>query len=212
MSVWLQQTAPPLHAFQATNNAGNDHQPHLGSPTTQIDRVLVGPPGADWGGHDPLWSSAYAGVVAFDEDGYRNFVRIGVRTEDLGGLDIEPMENTGWMLAAFVVRAPEIVNLREDAGRGLEPVVWDLDALNAGALVLYFSADTGRLASVLAVRDTLLPTAAGPPAGLAPAVEDGRLVLRADFVAVFDGQGRNLAPHGASTVALDASGAPVDVH
>ena len=213
LSIWLQQSAPPLHSFQVTNNAGDEHEPHLGSPTSQIDRVLVGPPGSDWGGHDPIWSNAYAGVVAFADDGYRNFVRIGVRAEDLGGLDIEPMRHTGWLLAALVVRAPEIVNLKEDAGRGLEPVTWQLDAVNAGALVLYFDANSGRLTTVLALRDAVLPTAAGAaPPVIASAVEGDRLVLRGDFVAVFDGRGRDLAPGGAATVALDASGAPVDVY
>jgi len=205
--IWLQETDEPYRAYQVTTHASPDNYPHLGGPVMQVERVLVGPPGSDWGGFDPVWSSAYAGVVAFDGEGYRNFVRIGIAAAHLGSLQITPMDETGMVLAGVVVEATEIVNLREDAGRGLAPTIWQLDPLNAGAVLLYFDANAGKLTSVLAVRDVAYPSAAGSAAdAVRQRTEGGRLVVAGDFAAVFDAEGRNVAPGGATHVALDRDG------
>jgi len=224
--IWLQQTHEPFMAFQVTRNPAWDHYPTLGSPTVQVERVLIGAPGSDWGGLDPIWSTAYAGIVAFDPDGYRSFVRIGVAAIHLGSLQVTPMADTGMNLAGVVVEATEIVNLREDAGRGVEPITWLLDPLDAGAALLYFDADTGKLVSVLAVRESAYPAAASAGARSADATSAGaagdapawtqsahgdRLVVEGDFSAVFDADGRNATPDGARRVVLDASGTAVDV-
>jgi len=171
--------------------------------------VLIGPAGADWGGLDPIWSSAYAGVCAFDNDGYRNFVRIGIPAADLPGLSISPMPDTGWDLAGVVVEG-QVANLREDAGRGHQPIVWELGSMDVGAAILYFNADTGKLQSVLAVRDTAYPSAVGDR-GWRQSVVDGRLVIEGDFCGVFDAAGHTLAPDGATRVALDADGDAITV-
>jgi len=213
--IWVQNTAEPYQAFRVTKNSAHDDFPDLGGPTMQTERVLIGPPGSDWGGLDPVWSSAYAGVVAFDNDGYRNFVRIGIRAIDLGSLDVTPLMQTsqgGPDLVGVVVEATKIVNLREDAGRGYAPTVWDLDPLDAGAALLYFSGWTGKLVSVLAVDDSIYPSAAGAAADtLRQRVEGDRVIVEGQFRAVLDAEGRNVAPDGATQVSLDAEGRAVAV-
>ena len=210
LDIWLQETGAPFRAYRVTTHAAEDLMPHLGNPALQVERVLIGPNGSDWGGYDPVWSTAYAGIVAFDGHGYRNFVRIGVRSADVGSIDMTALPDTGWELSGVVVEATEIVNLREDAGRGSPPVVWDLDPLNAGSVVLYFDVGTGRLVSALAVRDVAWPAGRSARA-CAHSVEGGRLVVTGDFSAVFDAHGRNLAPAGAARVALDGDGGAITV-
>jgi len=210
--LWLQQTEHPFQVFQVTTSPDVDQFPDLGSPTMQTERVLIGPPGSDWGGLDPVWASAYAGIVAFDDEGYRNFVRIGVHTADLGSLDITPLVQpasapSGPELVGVLIEANEIINLREDAGRGYDPTVWNLDPLDAGAALLYFSASTGKLVSVLAVDDSAYPSSAGSAADTIRCRTEGDgLVVDGRFAGVFDSKGHNVAPGGASCVALDGNG------
>jgi len=210
LDIWLQETEAPFRAYRITTHADDDMMPHLGNPALQVERVLIGPGGSDWGGYDPVWSSAYAGIVAFDGHGYRNFVRIGVRSADAGSIDMAALPGAGWDLSCVVVEAAEIVNLREDAGRGSPPAVWDLDPLNAGSVVLYFDTGSGKLVSALAVRDVAWPAERGARA-CTHGVEGDRLVVTGDFSAVFDAHGRNLAPGGATRVALDADGDAITV-
>ncbi len=217
--TYLQQTEAPYRAFCLTASLTDfDAYPDLGSPTMQTERVLIGPPGSDWGDLDPIWPNAYAGIVAFDARGYRNFVRIGIAAAHVGSLQVSPMQHPGMALAGVAVVATKIVNLREDAGRGLEPTLWQLDPLDAGAVLLYFDAYTGDLASVLAARDVAYPAARSAdatdesPAPWRQRVEGGRLVVEGDFAAVFDAEGRNVVPDGAHRVVLDDTGAVVEAH
>ncbi len=109
--------------------------------------------------------------------------------------------------AGVVVGAANTVNLREDAGRGLAPTVWDLDPLNLTAAVLYFHANTGKLISVLALRDSTYPSAAGSPgAGITQRAEGDRPIVEGDFSAVFDAQGNRVAG-ATSSVSISADGA-----
>jgi len=206
----LQETDEPYSKFALTHNSFMDRYPDLGGPTLQTDRVLIGPPGSDWGGNDPVWASAYAGIVAFGGDGYENLVRIGIGAAHVGSLQISPLSEAALNAerpAGVVVEATKIVNLREDAGRGREPTVWDLDALNLTAAVLYFDPATGKLVSVLALRDAPYPSAAGSPgAAVTERTDAGRLVVEGDFSAVFDSEGRKVAPDGASRVTLSGEG------
>ena len=210
--LWVQEAQSPYRAYQVTHGSGDDWHPHLGSPTTQTERVLIGPAGSDWGGLDPIWSAAYAGIVVFDFDGYRNFVRIGIRAADLGSLHITPLLEPATSpatpeLAGVLIEANEIVNLREDAGRGSAPTIWDLDPLDPGAVVLYFSTWTGKLVSALAVDDSSYPSAAAAARALTVTSAGGATVVQGAFSAVFDAQGHNLAPAGAARVAIDDTSA-----
>jgi len=101
-----------------------------------------------------------------------------------------------------VVEATEIVNLREDAGRGTTPVLWLFDALNPTAVVLYFHPQTGKLIAALVLEDQVSPSTAGP-AGTAVTqrAQGDALVAEGAFAAVFDAAGACIAD-GASAVGI----------
>ncbi len=205
----LQETESPWAKFGLTHNSFNDICPDLGSPTMQTDRVLIGPPGSDWGGNDPVWASAYAGIVAIDYDGYRSFVRIGIHAADVETLAISPLSpavTCGLGLAGVVVEAAAIVNLREDGGRERVPTLWDFSAQTVTAAILYFNVRTGKLILVLPLRDSTYPSAAGAPAGVTQSADGDSLVVTGSFAAVFDSSGTRVA--GASSrVTIGADGA-----
>jgi len=205
----LQQVDSPWAKFGLTHNSYDELYPDLGSPTMQTDRVLIGPPGSDWGGNDPIWSSAYAGIAASGYDGYRSFVRIGISPAHVGSLQISPLSHTainGGGPAGVLVEATKIVNLREDAGRGREPTVWDLDPLGVTAAILYFESYTGKLISVLALDDATYPSAASAAPAVTEQADDAGIVVTGSFAAVFDASGNRVA--GASSrVTIGADGA-----
>ncbi len=206
----LQQTDPPYDRFVLTDNSSNDRCPDLGSPTLQTDRVIIGPAGSDWGGRNPIWTYADAGVVAYADDGYRNFVRIAVRPADLPGLSIESLSQHSAMmmgpgdLAAVLVEANEIVSLREDAGRGRQAALWQLDPLDATAVVLYFSIWTGKLVAVMTIADEVYPSSTGSNGSpVIQRIEGDATMVEGNFSAVFGGSGERLAG-AASAVRITA--------
>ena len=204
----------PIRAWQVTKNPATDMFPDLGSPTVQTQRVLIGRAGTDLFGNDPIWSSAPGAIVALTEEGYANFVRIGVADNHRASLRLKPFIASGLRVAGIEVSATKIANLREDAGLGEAPNVWDFNAENAGMVLMYFNGYTGKLTTVLPIKDVAFPTAAGS-AQAAPyscsAAGDGSTVTGA-FAAVLDADGRNLAPSGATSVTLDAEGQVLSVN
>jgi len=193
----LQETEPPYGRFVLTNNAPQDLHPDLGSPTMQTDRVIIGPAGTDWGGCDPIWQHSDAGIVAYDDDGYRSFVRIGIRSADLPTLSVTPLAAPSASSGAplgVLVEAAEIVNLREDGGRGREAKLWLFDALNPTAVAAYFDGHTGKLIAALVLADQSYPTgAAAPGAVVTERLEGGALVVEGAFTTVFDATGARIA-------------------
>lgn len=190
-NIWVRQTGPPGRRYRVTDGAASDGYPDLGSPTVQTARVLIGPSGSDHG-YDPLWNSAYAGIVSFNADGYLGFVRVGIRTGDAAGLQVAPLHDVGASLCAVRLRAGEIVNLREDTGIGMRPIKWDFDAENPTSALLYFNANTGKLVSVLLNRSSTYPSSAAEPPGeidVSHSVTAARTQIRGDFTAVYDGDG-----------------------
>ena len=218
--IWVQEVAPPHTVWQVTKHAAYDMTSDLGSPTMQTERVLIGPNGSDRGGKNPLYPSAPAVIAAFDDGGYRNLVRIGVAAADLAGMQVRPLSASssqiaaGPSLAGVEVSAKKVANLREDAGWGKPARVWDFNALNAGMVLLYFKPDTGKLVTVIPVKDSAYPAAAGSAPATsyqATAAGDG-VQLAGSFSGVFDAEGRNLAESGASSVTLGADGQVLQVN
>ena len=194
----LQQTEPPYERFALTDNSVTDTHPDLGSPTMQTDRVIIGPAGSDWGGRNPIWSYSDAGIVAYAADGYRSFVRIAVRAADLPTVSVAPLSAPAGAIGnaplGVLVEAAEIVNLREDGGRGRSPVLWQLDPLDATAVALYFHWETGKLLAVMTIADQNYPAGAGASrSSLTQRVERGTLVAEGSFAAVFDASGARIA-------------------
>ncbi len=202
--IWLQETSGLKRAWRVTVSTGTNSYPDLGSPTMQADRVLIGPDGSDRG-YDPIYSNARVVIAAFDEDGYKNLVRVGIRAADMGTLSMQVLAEAGADLAGIEVSAAEVVNLYEDAGLGVSPSLWDLSALDVGMTLLYFDNDTGKLVSVLVVEDTVLPSAQGAVGAYQVSTEGDQTVLKGHFAAVYDDQGHNLASDGATQVHLDST-------
>jgi hypothetical protein len=217
--IWVQEVDPPHTVWQVTRHSVPDRTPDLGSPTMQTERVLIGPNGSDRGGKNPIYPSAPAVIAAFDIGGYRNLVRIGVAAADLAGMQVRPLSVSTAQITAFPsmpgveVSAKKIPNLREDAGWDKPAKVWNFSTLNPGMLLLYFNPETGKLVTVVPVRDVVYPSAAGS-ASSAPyevtAAGDG-VQLTGSFSGVFDAEGRNLAESGASSVTLGADGQVLQV-
>ena len=76
-------------------------------------------------------------------------------------------------------------------------------------VLLYFNSHTGKLAAVIPIRDVAYTSDAGTASQAAPystATEGDGVRLAGAFAAVFDAEGRNLAPSGASSVTLSRDG------
>jgi dipeptidyl aminopeptidase/acylaminoacyl peptidase len=218
--VWVQEVDPPHAVWQVTKHSAYDETPDLGSPTMQTERVLIGPDGSDRGGKNPLYPSAPAVIAAFNAEGYRNLVRIGVAAADLASLQVQPLSVGTAQMAAVPsmpgveVSAKKIPNLREDAGWGKPAKVWDFTSLNPGMLLLYFNSETGKLATVVTVKDSAYSSAVGRASDTTYRVNpagDG-VQLTGSFSGVFDAEGRNLAESGASSVTLGADGQVLQVN
>lgn len=211
--IWLQELGDLQRAWPVTSHSAADDFADLGSPRVQPERVLIGPAGADRG-YNPIWNGAPAVVAAFDGHGYRNLVRIGIAPEHLASLSIEPLDDTGGQLVGLRVSAERVANLRQDAGLGQPPTVWHLSAYGAETVLLYMNADSGRLVSALVVSPTAYPAAAlesGQRAQAWSASAEGDAVrLSGRWAAVFDADGRNVAPDGAAQVQVAAQG-PMEI-
>ncbi len=199
----------PIRAYQVTKNPSDDAYGDMGSPTVQTARVLIGSPGTDLFGNDPIYPTAPAAIVALAADGYRSMVRIGVAAAHMAGMQIKPLANPGWYSSGVEVSAAKVANLRQDGGLGRAPQVWDLNSLNAGMVILHFDAHTGKLSSVIPIQETAYTSGAGTasqPAPYSAAADGDGMRLTGAFAAVFDAEGRNLAPSGASSVRLRRDG------
>lgn len=203
----LQELDAPARQFTITSSPTGltDRWPDLGSPTLQTDRVIIGPAGSDWGGGNPPWASVYAAIAAYGHEGYLNLVRIGIRPEDLGTLQISPLSSPAQpppTPIGVVIEAAEVVNVREDGGRGQASRLWQFDALDPTAVILYFDAWTGKLQSVLVLRDQSYPSGAGAGGPVVTQRADGdALVAEGSFAAVFDATGARIAD-AASAVSI----------
>ena len=188
--LWAKETAPPYREYQITDTASRDEErPDLGSPTPQIRRVLIGAAGADHG-YDPLWPYVYAAIVAFDDTGYLNFLRIGIPSNDCDTIEVEPIPDTGDRLVGLRVEADNILNLREDQGTGEDPSWWNIVAESPSSVLLYLDAHTGKLVSVLLTRDTVYPAAA---AQVEHTLDGSTLRVAGDVAAVYANGGELVA-------------------
>ena len=187
-NLWLRETTAPYRAYQVTDTLPTKASPHLGSPTPQIRRVLIGAAGEDHG-YDPLWPYVYAAIVAFDDTGYLNFLRIGIPSNDCDTIEVEPIPDTGNDLVGLRVEAGSILNLREDQGIGQDPSWWNIVAESPSSVLLYLDAHTGKLVSVLLTRDTVYPAAAP----VAHTLDGGTLRVAGDIAAAYANGGELVA-------------------
>jgi len=196
--IYAKETSFPYRIYQITKAPYASGEPDAGSPVPTVRRVLIGPAGSDHG-YDPLFGYCYAGIAAFDGDGYLSFARVGVPAIHADTILVTPLEDTGMDLVAVRVKATEIANAREDAGPGRDPTLWNFAATGTGAVVFYLDSDTGKIASVLAISDSPYPSAARVGGAVTTAAQNGRTQVTGHFAAVYDDTGA-LVAEGVGTV------------
>jgi hypothetical protein len=170
-------------------------------PAVSAKRSLIGPAGSDGGGEPPFGAQRPLAVVGMAGDGMVSAATIGAPVGAWGSIKAAALGDVGGELAGLQVTASRIDNVQEDRGRGLAPRTWDLSGPPAtGAVLIFFSAETGRIASVIASADTALAAD-----GLLAAHSVGRVTLRGTFTIARDGRDsqRNLVSGPAREVVLD---------
>lgn len=204
--IWAKQIAFPHRLHRITTSSTTDWMPHLGSPTVQISRVLIGPNGSDHG-YNPVHNAAVAGVVAFNNTGYLNFIRLGVPSASGTSLTATPLEDTGITVVGVVLSAPDMYYLEEDAGLGLPPTIWDFSGLTSRSAALYMDAYTGKLVAVMDMGDSVHAASADNAADIIQRRSGAGLIVSGHFRRVYDGDGR-LVGEGEgeiSSVEIDAA-------
>jgi len=156
-------------------------------------RCVIGPGGRDSGYDPPLGSQREAVVAAFDESWLRSVV--GINSTVGATVTVKRLEPTPSLPIADVY-ADGILRVTEDAGRR-EPAIRHIAIGNAETegwiyrVLLAFSRDTGRVASVIAFRGELGPMAAGTPGPQCQVRDTGsEVVIRGSgmYLAIGDGQ------------------------
>ncbi len=207
--IYVQEVAPPYRAYQVTPGGG--WAPHLGSPTLQTSRVLIGPSGSDRGFDPPITPSvAYGAVMAFRDNGYLNFVRIGIYGHHADQLKITPRDHVGDQVVALEVTAPQLINVVQDSGPGETAGKWSLAGTTTAALLM-FNPDSGKLSSVLALEDEALSAAADGQSG--PTFEETATgtVVSGSFSAVYDAMGELVAEGDIDSVKVDTEAGTTSV-
>ncbi len=210
-NIYVKETVPPYREYQVTGADADESNCDLGSPTLQTSRVLIGPDGADRGLDPPITpETAYGAVMAFDDSGYLNFVRIGVYSHHADELQVTPQSDAGSNVAAVKISAPYLVNIVQDAGPGETVERWPLSGEPSAALLM-FDADTGKVSSVLALQDATLPAAAGPRTGPTFREEGDRTIVEGPFSAVYDSTGELVAEGDIGSVEVDVEAGTASV-
>jgi len=190
---------------QLTNNGAYDGWPAW-CPAPSVSRTLIGPAGSDGGSDPPFGAERPLAVVGLTADGLVSATTIQAAAPQRPRIRVAALENIGTDLAGVKITAREINNVQEDMGRGLAPRVWDVSGTaDTDAVLVFFSGETGRISSVIAVADTM-STAGGIGQELAVELISGRVVLRGLFVAAFTAADphRDLASVEAREIVLDS--------
>jgi Tol biopolymer transport system component len=200
----VKQTHSPHREFRVTDVNSEEIQASLGSPTPQTSRVLVGSSdhADDNRGFAPYHNDAQAAILAYDTDGYRNFVKI-VLPGDPSTLELTPMAEQGNTLVGVRLTADWVGRLHQDAGPG-EDTMWNFKSLQATAAVVHLDAQSGKVASVIVLKDSVYPSAEGGPA-VTESVEGATTVVRGPIRAVYGANGELVAEGDIGTVEIDGT-------
>ncbi|MBD3291783.1 MAG: hypothetical protein GF393_02600, partial [Armatimonadia bacterium] len=202
-NLFARKLVPPYTLLQLTSDSHAYLAPHLGSPVPTETRVLVGPNGADLG-FDPVHGAANAAVAVFDENGYLNFVRLGIPPASAGSLEVTPLADTGDRLVGVIWSAPDMFYVEQDSGINEEPTIWDLSGRTSRSILLYLDAETGKLVSILDLDDDTTTAAAGHAAAISHEHSDADTIARGDFSAVYGPDGELVAEGEIGAVEIDA--------
>jgi len=168
-------------------------------------RCVIGPGGRDSGYNPPLGSQREAVIAVFDENSLRSVV--GINSTPGATVTVKRLEPNPSLPIADVY-ADGILRVTEDAGRR-EPAIRHIAVGNAETegwiyrVLIAFSRETGRVASMIAFRGELGPMAAGAPGPQCQVRDTGsEVVIRGSgmYLAIGDGQ---LADTPVNEVRLD---------
>jgi hypothetical protein len=202
--IFVKQTHPPYRVLKITD-VEEDRQPNLGSPVPTLTRTLIGRPGSDHG-YDPIHPHAIAAVAAFDQDGYLNFVRLGIPPDRAPNLQVTPLTDVGQNLVGVLISAPDMYYVEQDAGIGAAPRIWDLSRRTSRSILLYLDANTGRLVSILDFDDdTGAVGAAAAGEGITHRVHGASTTVHGSFNRVWDDAGGLVAEGEIGAVEINAS-------
>ena len=108
-------------------------------------------------------------------------------------------------LVGVVLSAPNMYYIEEDAGIGLDPIMWDFTGATSRSALLYLDAMTGKLVTVVDMGDSVHSAAASDaPAVIQQATGSG-LTVHGHFRRVYDAHGELIAEGDVSTVEINAT-------
>ncbi len=175
-----------------------------------IRRVLIGPDGSDYGGADPPFGAKRPGIIIVQsaERLVSAVSFLTASTDKATIVDRTPPETKD--LVVCEIRAGHVRRIFEDNGPGIPRTVWVLETSSyvPGAALIVFNTTSGKVASVVALRDQVGSSAA---AGPRVALEGGKLVIHGDALVVYDARGQRVTgPSPVARAVLDATtGEPV---
>ncbi len=175
-------------------------------PAPSVRRSLIGSRGSDGGSDPPFGAERPLAVVARRLQGLASAATIGLPDAQWGNVRVAAINNIGIDLVGMKVTAGRINQVVEDNGRSRPPRIWDVTGPpKTGAVLVFFSAHSGRIASVTASSDSTL-SEAGATADTTVQCVSAKAVLRGSFTAAYDARdpGRNLVEGEAHEVVLDA--------
>ena len=201
----------PDRAISVMNADGSGMRPLTTAPTDEAQpawcpapgvwRTLIGKEASDGGFDPPLGPGSRPCVIAgIQQGGMASTATVTMSRAHWGSLDVEALTGLGTGLAGAKLTGANIKNLKEDMGRGIPALVWNMrETPVTGAVLVFLNVDTGRIETVLALADEAL-------AGDAAATASGRIVLRGEFTDVLTAAdpSRNLATDSAREVVLDS--------
>jgi len=190
--------------YPVTTMPGKEEAPAW-CPAPTVVHTLIGPAGSDGGSNPPFGAEKPLVVVGLTDDGLVGAATVGTGPHRWDSIKVAALKSLGSRVAGCRVTASKINDVQEDMGRGNRAKVWDFSGstTNIGAVLVFFSAVTGKVTSVIASADTALDAADATMAQQ----RGGQIVVRGDFVAVYSaGDPRtNLAPRPVREVILDAA-------
>jgi hypothetical protein len=190
------------HDRPVTTIAGREYSPAW-CPVPTVVHTLVGLTGSDGGSNPPFGTQKPLVVVGLTDEGLAGAATVGTGASRWSSIRVAALRDLGSRLAGCKITASKLKNVQEDMGRGNPPRVWDFSgAPNVGAVLVFFSAATGRVSSVIPSSDTALTATQAAFAQ----ERDGQIVVRGDFPAVYSGDRPdiNLASQPVAEVILNA--------
>ncbi|MBM3498652.1 MAG: DUF5050 domain-containing protein [Armatimonadetes bacterium] len=181
-----------------TAHADADREPDW-CRAPSVVRSLIGANLSDGGSNPPFGSERPLAIVGLTDEGMVSATTIGQAEVNWPSLAVARVEGIGSSLVGAKITGTSITRVIEDGGRGLPARLWSVQGSpTTTAVLVLFSAKTGKVASVLVSSDTALADA---PAALS----GGRVIVSGSFAEVYSAAdpSRNLASGPATQVTLD---------